>query len=119
MVSRGSTLPATTARIPRTPKKTATSFRSWKRLPQEKRTARFVAHITCVLSPEQILDCEGVCEGTIGLAPAGEGGFGYDPIFYVGDKSFAQLDGEAKDAVSHRGKALAKLYEQLKKLQEN
>ena len=88
-------------------------------LPQEKRTARFVAHITCVLSPEQILDCEGVCEGTIGLAPAGEGGFGYDPIFYVGDKSFAQLDGEAKDAVSHRGKALAKLYEQLKKLQEN
>ena len=88
-------------------------------LPQEKRTARFVAHITCVLSPEQILDCEGVCEGTIGLAPAGEGGFGYDPIFYVGDKSFAQLDGEAKDAVSHRGKALAKLYEQFKKLQEN
>lgn len=88
-------------------------------LPQEKRTARFVAHITCVLSPEQILDCEGVCEGTIGLAPAGEGGFGYDPIFYVGDQSFAQLDGEAKDAVSHRGKALAKLYEQLKKLQEN
>ena len=86
---------------------------------EEKRTARFVAHITCVLSPEQILDCEGVCEGTIGLAPAGEGGFGYDPIFYVGDKSFAQLDGEAKDAVSHRGKALAKLYEQLKKLQEN
>lgn len=88
-------------------------------LPQEKRTARFVAHITCVLSPEQILDCEGVCEGTIGFAPAGEGGFGYDPIFYVGDQSFAQLDGEAKDTVSHRGKALAKLYEQLKKLQEN
>ena len=88
-------------------------------LPQEKRTARFVAHITCVLSPEQILDCEGVCEGTIGFAPAGEGGFGYDPIFYVGDQSFAQLDGEAKDAVSHRGKALTKLYEQFKKLQEN
>lgn len=83
------------------------------------RTARFVAHITCVLSPEQILDCEGVCEGTIGSVPAGEGGFGYDPIFYVGDKSFAQLDGEEKDAVSHRGKALAELYRQLKKIQEN
>ena len=39
-------------------------------LPQEKRTARFVAHITCVLSPEQILDCEGVCEGTIGFEKA-------------------------------------------------
>lgn len=80
------------------------------------RTARFVAHITCVLSEEQILDCEGVCEGQIGHAPAGDGGFGYDPIFYVGDKSFAQLDGQAKDVISHRGKALQKLYEQLHKL---
>ena len=75
-------------------------------------------HITCVLSPEQILDCEGVCEEHHRLGSR-RGGFGYDPIFYVGDKSFAQLDGEAKDAVSHRGKALAKLYEQFKKLQEN
>lgn len=80
------------------------------------RTARFVAHITCVLSEEKILDCEGVCEGQIGYTPAGDGGFGYDPIFYVGDRSFAQLDGEAKDAISHRGKALQKLYEELHKL---
>ena len=78
-----------------------------------------MAHITCVLSPEQILDCEGVCEGTIGSAPAGEGGFGYDPIFYVGDRSFAQLDAEEKDAISHRGKALAELYRQLKNIKEN
>ena len=80
---------------------------------EEKRTARFVAHITCVLSKDEILDCEGVCEGTIGHKPAGDGGFGYDPIFYVGDKSFAELDGEAKDKVSHRGKALEKLYQKL------
>lgn len=85
---------------------------------EEKRTARFVAHITCVLSKDEILDCEGVCEGTIGHKPAGDGGFGYDPIFYVGDKSFAELDGEAKDKVSHRGKALEKLYQKLKERNE-
>ena len=78
-----------------------------------------MAHITCVLSEEQILDCEGVCEGQIGDAPAGDGGFGYDPIFYVGGKSFAQLDGQEKDAISHRGKALQKLYEQLDALTKN
>lgn len=87
-------------------------------VPEEKRTARFVAHITCVLSKDEILDCEGVCEGTIGHKPAGDGGFGYDPIFYVGDKSFAELDGEAKDKVSHRGKALEKLYQKLKERNE-
>lgn len=85
---------------------------------EEKRTARFVAHITCVLSKDEILDCEGVCEGTIGHKPAGDRGFGYDPIFYVGDKSFAELDGEAKDKVSHRGKALEKLYQKLKERNE-
>ena len=85
---------------------------------EEKRTARFVAHITCVLSKDEILDCEGVCEGTIGHKPAGDGGFGYDPICYVGDKSFAELDGEAKDKVSHRGKALEKLYQKLKERNE-
>lgn len=84
-------------------------------VPDEKRTARFAAHITCVLSENEILDCEGVCEGKIGYEPAGDGGFGYDPIFYVGQKSFAQLSGEEKDKISHRGKALQKLYEELKK----
>ena len=99
--------------------KTATSFRSWKGC-RRKNAPPALWHTSpvCFL-PSRFSTAKGVCEGTIGLAPAGEGGFGYDPIFYVGDKSFAQLDGEAKDAVSHRGKALAKLYEQLKKLQEN
>lgn len=91
---------------------------SLKGVAEEKRTARFVAHITCVLSKDEILDCEGVCEGTIGHKPAGDGGFGYDPIFYVGDKSFAELYGEAKDKVSHRGKALEKLYQKLKERNE-
>ena len=46
---------------------------SLKGVEEEKRTARFVAHITCVLSKDEILDCEGVCEGTIGHKPAGDG----------------------------------------------
>ena len=42
-----------------------------------------------------------------------EGGFGYDPIFMVGDKSFAELSGAEKDAVSHRGKALRAFAQKL------
>lgn len=84
-------------------------------IPKEKRGAQFIAHITCVFSSEDILECEGVCEGIIGPEPRGEGGFGYDPIFYVGEKSFAQLTAQEKDEVSHRGKALRELYEQMKR----
>ncbi len=87
-------------------------------VPREKRTAQFVAHITCVLSKEEILDCEGKCEGWIGFSPAGEGGFGYDPVFYVGEQSFGQMSAKEKDAISHRGKALEKLYAELKKRQD-
>jgi XTP/dITP diphosphohydrolase len=78
-------------------------------VPPEKRTARFVAAIHCVLDDETALACEGVCEGVIGLATSGDNGFGYDPIFYVGEKSFAQLPATEKDMISHRGVALRKL----------
>lgn len=88
-----------------------------KDVPQEKRTARFVCHITCIFSEDDILDCEGVCEGKIGNAAQGDGGFGYDPIFYVGSKSFSQLSDEEKDRISHRGKALWKLHQKIKERQ--
>jgi len=82
-----------------------------------QRTARFVSAICCVMDEETILRCEGVCEGRVGFEAAGYGGFGYDPVFYVGDRSFAQLSGDEKDAISHRGNALrafvALLEEQL------
>ena len=45
------------------------------------------------------------CEGRIGFSPAGDGGFGYDPVFFAGS-SFAELSAEEKDTISHRGKAL-------------
>ena len=51
----------------------------------------------------------GKCEGKIGFEEKGEGGFGYDPLFMVGDRSFAEFSSEEKDAVSHRGNALREL----------
>ena len=80
-----------------------------KGVPGARRTARFVSALCLVMDEETVLTCEGVCEGTIGRIPAGEGGFGYDPIFYIGDKSFASLAAEEKDELSHRGKSLRKL----------
>jgi XTP/dITP diphosphohydrolase len=76
-------------------------------IPDEERTARFVAAICCVLDEDTVLTCRGECEGRIGYAPKGEGGFGYDPIFMVGDKSFAELSDAEKDHLSHRGNALS------------
>jgi XTP/dITP diphosphohydrolase len=57
---------------------------------------------------------EGRCDGTIGYAPRGTNGFGYDPIFFVeGNKTFAELTDNQKDAISHRGRALKELSEKL------
>lgn len=78
-------------------------------VPPEKRTARFVSCVACVFPDGRELTVEGTCEGVIGYETRGEGGFGYDPLFYVGERSFAQLAPEEKDAVSHRGNALRKL----------
>lgn len=82
-------------------------------LPQEKRTARFVAHICYINSDGLRLDVEETCEGAIGHLPRGERGFGFDPIFMVGDHSFSELEDEEKDKISHRGKALRRLAELL------
>jgi len=57
----------------------------------------------------------GECEGRILFEPRGTGGFGYDPLFYVPDlgKTFAQLDAETKNSISHRAKAFLKVRELL------
>lgn len=83
-------------------------------VPEEKRTARFISAVCCVFPDGRVLEVEQSCEGRIGYEPRGRGGFGFDPIFYVGDKSFAELSGEEKDAVSHRGKALRLFGEKIK-----
>ena len=84
------------------------------------RTAKFVSVITCCFPNGDVLTARGECQGTIAYAPMGEGGFGYDPVFFAPElkKTFAQLSQEEKNAVSHRGKALeafaVKLAEYLK-----
>ena len=73
------------------------------------RTAHFTSCIACVFPNGDTLEAEGVCPGTIAFAPQGDGGFGYDPVFFLPElrKTYAQLTPEEKAAVSHRGKALA------------
>ena len=82
-------------------------------VPKEKRTARFVSAICCVFSLEDMVETQGVCEGWIGYEPRGTRGFGYDPIFYVGEQSYAEITDEEKDQISHRGRALAALDQKL------
>ena len=53
----------------------------------------------------------GTCEGIIGTEPRGENGFGYDPVFMYGDRSFAEVSSEEKNTVSHRADALRKFSE--------
>jgi XTP/dITP diphosphohydrolase len=85
--------------------------------PEEERTARFVC---CVVYEDGLgheIVVRGVCEGRIALEPRGEGGFGYDPVFLpdeVGDgRTMAELSPREKDLISHRGKALRALREEL------
>ena len=61
-----------------------------------------------------VLTTEGICEGEIRTVAKGNGGFGYDPYFYVGEKTLAELSLAEKDLISHRGKALRLMTEKLK-----
>lgn len=83
-------------------------------VPVEERTGRYVSVVCCVFPNGDIVSARGECEGVIGFEPVGAGGFGYDPLFVMGEKTMAQLTADEKDAVSHRGKALRILAEKLK-----
>ncbi len=83
-------------------------------VPEEERTGRYVSVVCCVFPNGDIISARGECEGVIGFEPVGTGGFGYDPLFVMGEKTMAQLTADEKDAVSHRGKALRLLAEKLK-----
>ena len=62
---------------------------------------------------------EGIVRGDIATEEHGEGGFGYDPLFFPegGEKTFAEMSAEAKNEISHRGRAVRKLAEFLQKIQ--
>ena len=82
-------------------------------IPDEKRTARFVCAIAAAFPDGTSVTTRATIEGIIAHEPAGENGFGYDPIVYVPEygKTTAQLDPEEKNKISHRGKALETMKE--------
>ena len=82
----------------------------------QPRGAKFVSVITCCFPNGDVLTARGECPGTIAFAPMGEGGFGYDPVFFLPQlkKTFAQLTPEEKNAISHRGLALKQFQAELK-----
>lgn len=84
-----------------------------KNTPKDKRTAKFVSAVCCVFPDGRKIIVRGECAGVIGYEAKGKNGFGYDPLFYVGDKTFAELSAEEKDKISHRGNALCKLAAEL------
>lgn len=75
---------------------------------EEERTARFVCAIAAVMPDGRVLHTDGAVEGVIAHQPAGDGGFGYDPIFYLSEYGMtsAEIPAEKKNEISHRGKAL-------------
>lgn len=75
---------------------------------QTDRRAKFVSCICCVFPDGHQVTARGECPGTIAFAPQGEGGFGYDPVFFVPAlrKTYSQMTAEEKNSVSHRGSAL-------------
>ncbi len=84
-------------------------------VPYKERRAKFVSVITMVFPDGETLVARGECEGHIIDAPVGENGFGYDPLFVPDgfQRTFAQLEPEEKNAISHRAKALVRLEELL------
>ena len=86
-------------------------------LPHEQRTARYVCAVAMVWPNGKKLVVRGTCEGYILTEYRGDGGFGYDPLFWFEqyDKTLAQVSAEEKHAVSHRGAAIRLLAEELKK----
>lgn len=86
-------------------------------VPDEKRSARFVCAIAAVLPDGRELLTRGTIEGRIGYEEKGLNGFGFDPIFYVPEigKYTAELSDEDKNRISHRGKALRAMREELEK----
>lgn len=72
------------------------------------RRCKFVSAICCAFPNGDLITARGECAGTLAYAPKGEGGFGYDPIFFIPSlkKTFSQLTQEEKNEISHRGNAL-------------
>lgn len=91
-------------------------MREMEGVADEDRTARFHSSVVLIYPEGSVLTGEGDCEGMIGREPKGENGFGYDPLFWPAEtpgRTMAELEPAEKNAISHRGYALADLARQL------
>lgn len=84
-----------------------------KEIPLEKRQGKFVSVISVAFPDGRKISVRGECPGIIGFEEKGENGFGYDPLFIVPEynKTFAELQPDEKNRISHRARALEKLKE--------
>ncbi|MBQ5519944.1 MAG: XTP/dITP diphosphatase [Clostridiales bacterium] len=98
------------------PEKFAKIFEMLKDVPEENRTAKFVCSIAVVRPDGSEFTVRGEICGVLHEKPMGDGGFGYDPIFYVPEfgMTTAQMTKEQKNSISHRGKASRAMAEKLK-----
>lgn len=80
-----------------------------KDVPDGERGAAFRCTI-CYIDENGHTEFTGSCEGSIGYEQRGSNGFGYDPVFMVGDRTMAELSADEKNSISHRGAALRELY---------
>ena len=87
-------------------------------VPDERRTARFSCVMAVATPGGHVETADGICEGRVLHAPRGTGGFGYDPLFLVPglNLTFAELDPETKNRISHRGRALRAILPPLHRL---
>ncbi|MFW6132391.1 MAG: RdgB/HAM1 family non-canonical purine NTP pyrophosphatase [Planctomycetota bacterium] len=86
-------------------------------VPDERRTARFVCQLALASPQRVLLDARGTIEGRIAHRPAGDNGFGYDPLFYVPHLgcTTAQLPPDEKNRISHRGRAVREFARRLRR----
>lgn len=86
-------------------------------VPDDQRTARFVCAMVAIMPGGEVICTEGIMEGLIGYEMKGTNGFGYDPIFYLPEYGMtsSEISPEKKNEISHRGKALRKMQDELKK----
>ena len=88
-------------------------LKNMEEVPDGQRQAKFVCVITFVHPNGQIIQARGEIHGELLRKAKGKNGFGYDPIFMYGDKSFAEISSDEKNKVSHRAVALKMLLEKL------
>lgn len=103
----------------------ATDEENWRKLlhemqgvPMEKRTARFRCVLALVEPGKEPIVASGSCEGVILHEPAGENGFGYDPVFFLPQRmsTMAQLEKQEKNKISHRAVAMHNLMEKIREV---